>query len=97
MAHKIAVALPQLAKMIDHSLLHPHNDRRRPHRRLSKSRAITTSQLPASSLCPVIGFPHGNSTTEVKVLEASAAAKAWGAAKIDMVVNVGKVSGGVGG
>lgn len=44
-------------------------------------------------VCPVIGFPHGNSTTEIKVLEASAAAEAGGA-EIDMVVNIGKVLGG---
>ena len=44
-------------------------------------------------VCPVIGFPHGNSTTEIKVIEATAAAKAGGN-EIDMVVNVGKVLGG---
>lgn len=44
-------------------------------------------------VCPVIGFPHGNSTTEIKVAEATAAAKAGGA-EIDMVVNIGKVLGG---
>jgi len=43
--------------------------------------------------CAVIGFPHGNSTTGVKVVEAEAAALA-GAKEIDMVVNVGKVKGG---
>lgn len=44
-------------------------------------------------VCAVIGFPHGNSTTEIKVAETIAAAKA-GAAEIDMVVNIGKVLGG---
>ncbi|KAL5363733.1 hypothetical protein BJX96DRAFT_178329 [Aspergillus floccosus] len=44
-------------------------------------------------VCPVIGFPHGNSTTEIKVAEAMAAAKAGGK-EIDMVVNIGKVLGG---
>lgn len=44
-------------------------------------------------ICPVIGFPHGNSTTEIKVLEATEAAKAGGH-EIDMVVNVGKVLSG---
>ncbi|RJE27449.1 deoxyribose-phosphate aldolase [Aspergillus sclerotialis] len=44
-------------------------------------------------VCPVVGFPHGNSTTEIKVAEATAAAKAGGA-EIDMVVNIGKVLGG---
>ncbi|KAH8429093.1 2-deoxyribose-5-phosphate aldolase [Aspergillus melleus] len=44
-------------------------------------------------VCPVIGFPHGNSTTAIKVTEATAAAQEGGA-EIDMVVNVGKVLGG---
>lgn len=43
--------------------------------------------------CAVIGFPHGNSTTGIKVVEAEAAALA-GAKEIDMVVNNGKVKGG---
>ena len=46
-------------------------------------------------ICAVIGFPHGNSTTAVKVHEAVEAVKA-GANEIDMVVNVGKVLGGTG-
>ncbi|KAG7294178.1 hypothetical protein NEMBOFW57_004248 [Staphylotrichum longicolle] len=44
-------------------------------------------------VCPVIGFPHGNSTTEVKVFEADAAAAAGGK-EIDMVINIGKALGG---
>ena len=44
-------------------------------------------------VCAVIGFPHGNSTTGIKVIEAEAAALA-GAPEIDMVVNIGKVLGG---
>ncbi len=44
-------------------------------------------------ICAVIGFPHGNSTTAVKVHEAAEAVKA-GAQEVDMVVNVGKVLGG---
>ena len=44
-------------------------------------------------VCPVIGFPHGNSTTPIKVLEAEAAAQAGGC-EIDMVINVGKALGG---
>jgi deoxyribose-phosphate aldolase len=43
--------------------------------------------------CAVIGFPHGNSTTGVKVMEAEEAVLA-GAPEIDMVVNIGKVLGG---
>jgi deoxyribose-phosphate aldolase len=41
----------------------------------------------------VIGFPHGNSTTEVKRYE-TAVACADGAAEIDMVINIGKALSG---
>jgi deoxyribose-phosphate aldolase len=41
----------------------------------------------------VIGFPHGNSTTEVKRFETSVACRD-GAVEIDMVINVGKALGG---
>jgi deoxyribose-phosphate aldolase len=45
------------------------------------------------AVCPVIAFPHGNSSTAIKVAEADAAA-AEGGTEIDMVVNIGKVLGG---
>ena len=41
----------------------------------------------------MIGFPHGNSTTEIKVQEATAAVEAGGR-EIDMVINIGKALGG---
>lgn len=41
----------------------------------------------------VIGFPHGNSSTEVKVYETEAAIRD-GAVEIDMVINIGKALGG---
>ena len=41
----------------------------------------------------VIAFPHGNSTTVIKVREAEEAVHD-GASEIDMVVNIGKVLGG---
>jgi hypothetical protein len=41
----------------------------------------------------VIGFPHGNSTTEIKVAECKKACED-GAVEIDMVINIGKVLGG---
>ena len=44
-------------------------------------------------MCPVIGFPHGNSTSEVKVFEARRAVYE-GANEIDMVVNIGRVKSG---
>lgn len=99
----------QLAKMIDHSLLHP---------------TMTDAELEAgcrlaakynvASVCikpyavkqavewlrgsdvkvgAVIGFPHGNSSTESKRYETELACRD-GAAEIDMVINIGKALGG---
>jgi deoxyribose-phosphate aldolase len=44
-------------------------------------------------VCSVIGFPHGNSHTSIKVLEAELAIRE-GAPEIDMVANAGRVLGG---
>lgn len=49
-------------------------------------------------ICPVIGFPAGNSTTAVKVFEADQACRAIGTdsikkAEIDVVINIGKALG----
>jgi deoxyribose-phosphate aldolase len=43
-------------------------------------------------VCGVIAFPHGNSTTSIKVREAEETIRN-GAIEIDMVVNIGKVLG----
>ncbi len=98
--------LPELAKMIDHSLLHPTmNDAE-----LDKGCEIAVAYNVATVcvkpyyvkraaellkgsdvlVCSVIGFPHGNSTTKIKVLETRQACLD-GATEIDMVVNCGKV------
>eukprot|EP01124_Arcella_intermedia_P021934 TRINITY_DN3162_c0_g1_i1.p1 TRINITY_DN3162_c0_g1~~TRINITY_DN3162_c0_g1_i1.p1 ORF type:complete len:253 (-),score=40.13 TRINITY_DN3162_c0_g1_i1:50-772(-) len=45
------------------------------------------------AVCAVIGFPHGNSSTQIKVLETEDVIKN-GASEVDMVVNVGKVLSG---
>lgn len=106
---KIQVSLPQLAKMIDHSLLHPTmtDAEIRDGLELSKKYRVATACIKPYSIplareilsgtgvlvCPVIGFPHGNSTTAIKVQEAIAAVEAGGD-EIDMVVNIGKVLGG---
>ncbi|KAL4873557.1 hypothetical protein BDV12DRAFT_160278 [Aspergillus spectabilis] len=105
----ITVTLRQLSKMIDHSLLHPtmaDTDILHGLKSARENEVATACVKPyliplaekglAGSgilVCPVIGFPHGNSTTEIKVTEATDAAKAGGD-EIDMVVNVGKVLGG---
>ncbi|KAJ6083320.1 hypothetical protein N7467_007455 [Penicillium canescens] len=104
----ITVNLPQLAKMIDHSLLHPTmtDEDILAGLKIAKNYNVATAcvkpyLIPLAKqeldgtdvkVCPVIGFPHGNSTTEIKVLEATAAAQAGGQ-EIDMVVNIGKVLG----
>lgn len=105
----ITVTLGQIAKMIDHSLLHPTMTDKDILKGLeiAKKYNVATAcikpylipmaaqQLNGSGvlICPVIGFPHGNSTTEVKVFEADKAAAAGGN-EIDMVINIGKAIGG---
>src|SRR5512142_2845239 len=103
------VTLKSLAKMIDHSLLHPtmtdniivagcELSRRydvataciKPYSIPLACRILEGSDV---GICAVIAFPHGNSTTEIKIKEAEAAVHA-GATEIDMVVNIGKVLGG---
>jgi len=103
------MTVSDLAKMIDHSLLHP---------------TMTTANLTdgcrlaakyhVASVCikpyavplalrllagtdvavgTVIGFPHGSATTGIKVAETLEAC-ALGATEIDVVVNIGNVLGG---
>jgi len=105
----ITVTLSDLAKMIDHSLLHPTMTDQEIAAGLEisvKYKVATACIKPYSipqakkylagtgvKVCPVIGFPHGNSTTEVKVFEATRAAEAGGE-EIDMVINIGKALSG---
>lgn len=108
MAGTTTVSLPQLAKLIDHSLLHPTltDAEVASGLEVSRSRSVAAAcvkpchvplaaRLLAGSdvvVCAVVGFPHGSSSTAVKVYEAAVAANE-GATEIDMVVNVGKVLG----
>jgi deoxyribose-phosphate aldolase len=101
-------SLKILAKMIDHSLLHPTMTDKviASGCELARQYDVATAcvkpyaiQLAKSILdgsdvwvCVVIAFPHGNSTTAIKVREAEEAVAA-GAVEIDMVVNIGKVLG----
>lgn len=103
------VSLPQIAKVIDHALLHPALTDTEIHDGLllaKKLRVAAVCVKPYSVfeakkvltgsdvlVCAVVGFPHGSSTTSIKVLEAEEAARD-GALEIDMVVNVGKVLSG---
>jgi deoxyribose-phosphate aldolase len=98
--------LHEIAKMIDHSLLHPTmNDAEldkgceiaiaydvatvcvKPYYVKRAAELLVGSNV---KVCSVIGFPHGNSTTKLKVLETRQACLD-GATEIDMVVNCGKV------
>ena len=99
----------QLAKTIDHSLLHPTMTDRELEEgcRLAArygvasvcikpyfvSRAVELLRGTGVKVGAVIGFPHGNSTTECKRYETEIACRD-GAVEIDMVVNVGKALGG---
>lgn len=103
---KETITLNALAKMIDHSLLHPTMTDKDIVEgcELSKKYNVATAcikpycipmvkELLSGSeviVCPVIAFPHGNSATSIKVKEAEAAVLAGGR-EIDMVVNIGKV------
>jgi deoxyribose-phosphate aldolase len=103
------ISLKTLAKMIDHSLLHPtmSDEAILSGCELARKYDVATacvkpyaigqakSILDGSDVgvCAVIAFPHGNSMTSIKVREA-AEAVADGASEIDMVVNIGKALGG---
>jgi deoxyribose-phosphate aldolase len=96
----------ELAKMIDHSILHPtmtDEDLRRECAIAAKYDVASVCVKPyavkkAFELLKgtdvlvgcVIGFPAGNSAIEVKVFETETACND-GAVEIDMVINIGKV------
>jgi deoxyribose-phosphate aldolase len=101
--------IQKLAKMIDHSILHPtHSDED------LKKQCEIAAKYHVASVCVkpyavsmakellkhsdvktgcVIGFPHGNSTTAIKIMETEQACND-GAVEIDMVINIGKALGG---
>ena len=100
------VTKSEIAKMIDHSLLHPTMDDQ-----VLKDGIELAKKYHVASVCikpyavkmaaemlagtdvmvgTVIGFPHGNSRVDVKVFETERAIED-GAVEIDMVVNTGKV------
>ena len=105
----MAITVRDLAKMIDHSLLHPTmTDEiiRRECEVAKKYDCASVCLKPYSvkmarellkdsevMICSVIGFPHGNSTQEIKVAETEVACRD-GAVEIDMVINIGKALGG---
>jgi deoxyribose-phosphate aldolase len=98
-----------LARMIDHSLLHPTltDESIEAGCRLARKYKVATACVKPYSIrlacrvledsevgvCAVVAFPHGNSTTAIKLKEAEEAVSG-GAVEIDAVVNIGKVLGG---
>lgn len=98
--------MAQLAKYIDHSLLHPTMT----DKELEEGCAVALKYNTASvcikpyavkkaaslllssevAVCTVIGFPHGSNTNTIKIEETIEACNN-GAIEIDMVVNIGKV------
>jgi deoxyribose-phosphate aldolase len=101
-----AISKLEIAKMIDHSLLHPTMDDKILREGIELARKynvasvcikpyavkMAADMLEGSDVmvCTVIGFPHGNSRVDVKVFETERAIDD-GAVEIDMVVNAGKV------
>ena len=99
----------EIAKMIDHSLLHPtmtdstlkegcdlaykYNVASVCVKPYAVPDAVTWLLDSEVAVGTVIGFPHGNSSIAIKVKETEQAL-AEGATEIDMVVNVGKVLSG---
>jgi deoxyribose-phosphate aldolase len=103
------ISLKDLAKMIDHSLLHPTMTDAEILKGCEIAKryevatvcvkpyavAICRETLKGSTVgvCSVIGFPHGNNTTAIKVAETEQAIHD-GASEIDMVINIGRALGG---
>lgn len=96
----------EILKMVDHSLLDPAlTDKEleegcriaaqyhtasvcvKPYHVKKASQLLAGTDVAVGA---VVGFPHGNSTTEIKVSEAQQVV-ADGAVEVDMVVNIGKV------
>ncbi|MCL4206172.1 MAG: deoxyribose-phosphate aldolase [Pirellulaceae bacterium] len=99
----------QLAKMIDHSLLHPTMTDQELEdgcklavrygvasvciKPCAVRRAVELLQGSDVLVGTVVGFPHGNASTESKRYETELACRD-GAVEIDMVINVGKALSG---
>lgn len=99
----------QVAKMIDHSLLRPELTPAevedglatalkyrtasvcvRPADVAAAAAALRGSQVRVGT---VVGFPHGNCTTQTKVFETTELIS-LGAEEIDLVINIGRLRGG---
>jgi deoxyribose-phosphate aldolase len=101
--------IEEIAKMIDHSLLHPTMTDEDLEKGVQQAIYYKTASVcikpyavPQCAawlkgtgvlVCTVIGFPHGSHTTVIKVAETTLACE-QGCDEIDMVVNIGKVLSG---
>jgi len=101
--------IEELAAMIDHSILNPSHtddDLKKQCAIAEKYKVASVCVKPYAvrdtvallknsrvKVGCVIGFPHGNSSTAVKVFETEQACND-GAVEIDMVINIGKALGG---
>ncbi len=95
-----------IARLIDHSILHPtstDSDLEQACALADEYQVATVCVKPYQTIraavllsgspvgvCSVIGFPHGNSSKEIKAAEAREVLD-HGATEVDMVVNIGKV------
>lgn len=100
------ITVEQIAKMIDHSILNPaftDEDLISNCKTARKYDVATVCVKPyhtkmaaglmkgsSVGICAVVGFPHGNSTIEIKMEETLQVIND-GATEVDMVVNIGKV------
>ncbi|MFN5421734.1 MAG: deoxyribose-phosphate aldolase [bacterium] len=95
-----------LAKYIDHSILHPTATDKDLEQACSIAKKYNTASICVKpymvekavellegstvKISTVIGFPHGSTTRDLKVIETIEACRN-GASEIDMVINIGKV------
>ncbi len=108
MADTTTVTMKSLAKMIDHSLLHPTMTDAQILAGCALAKKFDTATVCVKpyaaamardalagsgvGVCSVVAFPHGNSAAVIKVAETVQAIRD-GATEIDMVINIGKALG----
>lgn len=99
----------QLAQLIDHTLVRPDATLSDLERTCAEARQYGFTCVVVSSsyvarardllnnslvkVCAVVGFPHGASTTTVKIVEAMESMKN-GASELDIVANIGMIKSG---
>ena len=107
--HRETITYAQLAKTIDHSLLKPElteSDVRAGCELAARYNVASVCVKPCHvalaadilqgttvAVGTVVGFPHGGSTTAVKIYESNDA-MANGAVELDMVINIGELRSG---